>query len=148
MALFLALALFGMIGMVVFLLMRPSGEAERDRQRRTKGALGEALDEIGGQIVVPGSGSEFDVTDGQVRAALSGARVSLNMNPDDAAAFAVADEDDDEGEPDGGFVARLMNMFTDAFGGVAPPLALAGQSGGSGEVPEGSDGERDGVEDV
>jgi hypothetical protein len=54
-ALFLALALFGMIGMVVFLLVRPSGEAERERQRRAKGALGAAIDEIGGQIVVPGS---------------------------------------------------------------------------------------------
>jgi hypothetical protein len=54
-ALFLALALFGMIGMVVFLLVRPSGEAERERQRRAKGALGDAIDEIGGQIVVPGA---------------------------------------------------------------------------------------------
>jgi hypothetical protein len=55
--LFLALALIGMIGMVVILLMRPAGQAERNRQRRAKGVLGEAFDNISRQIVVPESRS-------------------------------------------------------------------------------------------
>jgi hypothetical protein len=52
-ALFLALALFGMIGMVVLMLMRPAGQAENERQQRVKGALGAALDDIARQIEVP-----------------------------------------------------------------------------------------------
>jgi hypothetical protein len=58
--LFLALAIFGMIGMVVLMLMRPAGQAERDRQRRAKGALGDAFDEISRQIAIPGSLFFFD----------------------------------------------------------------------------------------
>jgi hypothetical protein len=56
-ALFLALALFGIVGMIVLMLMRPAGQAERDRQRRAKGVLGDALDDISREIVEPGSRS-------------------------------------------------------------------------------------------
>jgi hypothetical protein len=90
-----------------------------------------------------------------MRAALSGAPVSLDVKPEDGAASAIASESDDEAEPDGefvaadafeeeaepdsGFMAGMISMFTYAFGGATPPPALARGSRGSSDSDEDSD---------
>jgi hypothetical protein len=68
----------------------------------------------------------------------------------ETAAFAIANESDDEAEPDvefgaadafeeepepdNGFMAWMIRMFTDAFGGATPPPALERGLGGTRRV--------------
>ena len=64
----LGLAIIAMVAMVIFMLLKPAGEAEAERQKRALGALGQAFDQIGDQIVIPtlrsSSSSAFRLSDG------------------------------------------------------------------------------------
>jgi hypothetical protein len=126
-ALFLAVALLGMVGMVVFLMLKPAGAAEAERQRKALGGTAYALGALAGSMstsfFTQGDGSDEEVQ-GVLRSAGIGGAGTGGLDPDAMKLEALGGDDDAAGE-DGGLFRRMTSMFQDTF----PTLFNSGGGG-------------------